>query len=130
MANKIRIKNARLSFPSVFKRSVFNGEEGKFEATFLFPKSDTDTYDKIMAEIEAMKKANKSKVSPDKLCIKSVTDLLCPVGRIAVNHNNLMIIIRQHFSQMCTYFTCSCNYYFHFRVSNFSFISLRLIINF
>jgi len=68
--SKIRIRNARLSFPSVFKRSVFNGEEGKFEATFLFPKSDTDTYDKIMAEIEAMKKSNKAKVASDKLCIK------------------------------------------------------------
>ncbi len=67
---KIKIRNARLSFPSVFKKASFDGNEGKFEATLLFPKSDTKTYDLIMKEIEAMKKTNKAKVGADKLCIK------------------------------------------------------------
>ena len=31
---KFKLKNVRLSFPSIFKRSEFNGQEGKFEATF------------------------------------------------------------------------------------------------
>ena len=67
----IQIKNARLSFPSLFKKSVFNGEEGKYEATLLFPKSDTDTYNKIVAEIDRIKKENKNaKVGSDKTFIK------------------------------------------------------------
>jgi hypothetical protein len=68
--SKIKIKNCRLSFPSVFNKAEFNGQVGKYEATLLFPKSDTATYDAITAEIEAMKKSNKAKVSADKLCIK------------------------------------------------------------
>lgn len=36
--SKIKIENVRLSFPSLFKKSVFNGVETKFEATFLFKK--------------------------------------------------------------------------------------------
>lgn len=70
MAN-IKIRNARLSFPSVFNKAVFNGVEGKYEATFLFPKSDTETYEAITNAIEALKKENKgAKVASDKLCIK------------------------------------------------------------
>jgi len=67
---KISIKNARLSFPSLFKKASFDGNEGKYEATFLFPKSDTKTYDAVMVAIEECKKANKLKVASDKLCIK------------------------------------------------------------
>jgi hypothetical protein len=70
MAN-ITIKNARLSFENVFKKAVFEGKEGKYEATLLFPKSDTATYDKIMDAIEAAKKAAKvAKIPDSKLCIK------------------------------------------------------------
>jgi len=69
MAN-IKIKNARLSFPSLFQKAEFQGKEGKYEATLLFPKSDTKTYDAIMAGIEQCKKDNKIKVASDKLCIK------------------------------------------------------------
>lgn len=35
---KLMLKNVRLSFPSLFKRAVFDGKEGKFEATFLLSK--------------------------------------------------------------------------------------------
>ena len=35
---QIKIKSARLSFPSLFKKAVFNGNETKYEATFLVPK--------------------------------------------------------------------------------------------
>lgn len=70
MAN-IKIRNARLSFPSVFNKAVFNGVEGKYEATLLFPKSDTETYEAITKAIEDLKKENKgAKVAADKLCIK------------------------------------------------------------
>lgn len=68
---KITIKNARLSFPSVFQKSEFQGNVGKYEATFLFPKTDKKTYDAIMKHIEECKTANKlGKVASDKLFIK------------------------------------------------------------
>ena len=64
------IKNARLSFPSLFKKAEFNGVEGKYEATYLFPKTDTITYNAIMKEIDDVKDDKKLKVPDDKLCIK------------------------------------------------------------
>ncbi len=70
----ITIPNGRLSFPSLFKKAVFDGKEGKYEATILFPKSDTKTYDKIVAAIEAQKKESKIKVGADKLFLKDGDD--------------------------------------------------------
>ena len=71
MAKEVIIRNARLSFPSLFKKGEFNGKQNdKFEATFLFPKTDTKTYDAVMASIEEVKKEGKLKVTDDKLCIK------------------------------------------------------------
>ena len=63
----ITIKNARLSFPSLFTKASFDGKEGKYEATLLIPKSDTKTYDAIISAIDACKKDNKLKT--DKLFI-------------------------------------------------------------
>lgn len=68
--SKVSIPNARLSFPSLFKKSNFEGKEGKFEATFLFPKTDKKTYNAIMKAIEECKTENKLKVKEDMLCIK------------------------------------------------------------
>lgn len=69
---KVQIKNARLSFPSLFQKASFNGEEGtKYEATFLFPKTDVKTYNLVMDAIEQCKLENKNtKVTKDKICIK------------------------------------------------------------
>ena len=68
---KFKLENVRLSFPSIFKRSDFNGQEGKFEATFLISK---ESQEKVIKEIEAkialIQKDNKVKVSPDKICLK------------------------------------------------------------
>ena len=72
---RIKIKNARLSFPSLFKKAEFNGVVGKYEATFLFPKTDTKTYDAIMNAIEECKKENKVKVASDKICLKDGDDI-------------------------------------------------------
>lgn len=72
---KISIKNARLSFPSLFQKASFNGVEGKYEATLLFPKTDTKTYDAIVAAIEECKKSNKVKVANDKVFIKDGDDI-------------------------------------------------------
>jgi hypothetical protein len=68
--SKVMIPNARLSFPNLFKKAVFNGKEGKFEATLLFPKTDTKTYKSLMKAIEDCKTENKLKVKDDLLCIK------------------------------------------------------------
>lgn len=71
MANTVKLKNVRLSFPSLFKKSSFEGNEGKFEGTFLFPKSDKETEKIVRDAIEACKKeTNNSKVPESKLCIK------------------------------------------------------------
>lgn len=74
MSTEIKIKNARLSFPSLFKKAMFDGKEGKFEATVLFPKTDKVTYGAIMSAIEACKTDNKLKVANDKLFIQDGDD--------------------------------------------------------
>lgn len=39
--SKVKLTNVRLSFPSLWKMSDFNGQStGKYEATFLIPKDD------------------------------------------------------------------------------------------
>jgi len=73
----IKLKNVRLSFPSLFKKAVFNGDETKFEATFLLNK---ETHADAIKEIEkAMSDKIKgdlkgSKIGADKLCIKDGDD--------------------------------------------------------
>lgn len=68
--SKILLKNVRLSFPSVFQRAVFDGQEGKYEATFLIPKSDTKLKAQLDAAIDEAIKAAGIKVASDKLCLK------------------------------------------------------------
>ncbi len=71
---KIHIKNVRLSFPSVFKKAVFKGVEGKYEATFLLDKKDKKTTKALDDAIEAAIKEAKVKVPSDKRCIKDGDD--------------------------------------------------------
>lgn len=69
--SKIQLRNVRLSFPSIFKRSEFNGQEGKFEATFLLNKeTQADQIKALEDRIQAMLAEAKMKVSPDKICMK------------------------------------------------------------
>lgn len=76
MANQvdtqIMLKNVVLSFPSLFKEGSFNGAgTGRYEATFMLPKSDKETYSKIETLIADIKAANKGvKVPNDKIFIK------------------------------------------------------------
>lgn len=67
---RIQLKNVRLSFPSIFNRSVFEGVEGKYEATFLIPKEDTKTYKAVNKAIEDAIAKAKVKVPSDKRCLK------------------------------------------------------------
>lgn len=69
--SKIQLKNVRLSFPSIFKRSEFNGQQGKFEATFLLNKeTQADQIKMLEDRIQAVMAEAKMKVSPDKVCMK------------------------------------------------------------
>lgn len=70
---RIKIVNARLSFPSLFKKNAFQeGQEGKFEATFLVPKKGNEAWHKeCLAVIEATKTESKlGKVPSDKVFLK------------------------------------------------------------
>ena len=71
---KMMLKNVRLSFPSVFQRAVFEGQEGKYEATALISKDDTKTKKKIDEAIEAAIAEAKIKVPSDKRCLKDGDD--------------------------------------------------------
>jgi len=69
MANII-IKNARLSYPTIFKKGTYEGKESdKYEATLLFPKSDKKTYEAVKAAIQEIMTANKAKVPASKWCL-------------------------------------------------------------
>lgn len=67
---KMQLKNVRLSFPNVFRKASFNGEETKYEATFLVPKSDTKTKEMIDQKIQMLLEEHKIKVPRDKYAIK------------------------------------------------------------
>lgn len=70
---KIKLHNVRLSFPSIFRRESFNGEEGKFAATFLIDKkSQADKIKEIEKAIDALieDRLKGSKLKEDKICLK------------------------------------------------------------
>ena len=74
--SKIQLKTVRLSFPNIFKRASFNGEEGKFEATFLLDKEkDSAQIAAINAAIDEAIKDAKIKVPSDKRCLKDGDDV-------------------------------------------------------
>ena len=72
---RITLKNVRLSFPSLFKKAMFEGKEGKYEATFLIPKSDKKVYDLIQSKIKELLDSSGFKISKDKLCLKDCDDV-------------------------------------------------------
>lgn len=70
---KIALKNVRLSFPNLFRKAVFNGEETKFESTFLLNKKEhADTIKVIEAQIAELIKDDLKgvKLKADKICLK------------------------------------------------------------
>lgn len=68
---KIKLQNVRLSFPSLFHKAVFNGEETKYEATLLIPK-DSPQVAEIKKAIDAKLKSDfeGKKLPTDKICFK------------------------------------------------------------
>jgi hypothetical protein len=74
---KIKLNNVRLSFPSLWRKSVYNGEETKFEATFLIDKkTQADKIKEIEAAIAlSIKESLKgAKIGDDKKCLKDADD--------------------------------------------------------
>jgi len=53
---KINIKNARLSFPSLFQKATFNGDATKFEATLLLDKESHAAAIKEIKEVYRQKR--------------------------------------------------------------------------
>jgi len=70
----MQLKNVRLSFPSIYQKATFNGEEGKFEATFLISKSDEATKEMLDKAIADALSEAKVKVPKDKWCLKDGDD--------------------------------------------------------
>ncbi len=76
MSQKIKLSNVRLSFPNIFSRAVFNGEEGKYGATFLLPKEEIEQADKLRGAISALVKSELkgAKLPADKVCMRDGDD--------------------------------------------------------
>jgi hypothetical protein len=72
---KIKLQNVRLSFPSLFRKAVFNGEETKFEATLLIAK-DSPLVADIKKAIDAKLQSDfeGKKLPADKICFKDGDD--------------------------------------------------------
>jgi len=70
MNKRVKLKNVRLSYPSLFKRSSYEGKEGKYEATFLIQKSDEKLKQEIDTEIQNILKETKIKVPKSNYCVK------------------------------------------------------------
>ena len=68
---KLKITNARLSFPNLFKRASFQGEEGKYGCTLLIAKDDPQI-GKIKDAIGTLvaNELKGAKLGPDKLCLR------------------------------------------------------------
>ena len=70
---KISLKNVRLSFPALFHKAVFDGNETKYEATLLINKdTQSDQIDLIAKRTKELIKDNLkgTKLGSDKLCMK------------------------------------------------------------
>jgi len=73
MSGKIKLSNVRLSFPSLFRKAQFQGEETKHEATFMLHKErDADKIEEIKRAIQAKIKDDLkgAKIPSDKICLK------------------------------------------------------------
>ena len=70
---QFKLENVRLSFPSLFKRAVFEGKETKYEATLLMAKTDTSNISKVEKAIADLVKEfsiNKAAIPVDKMCFR------------------------------------------------------------
>ena len=70
VSDRVLLENVRLSFPSLFKPAVFNGVEGKYQATLLIPKKNAALKKKLDSMIAAVIAESKLKIPAEKLCLK------------------------------------------------------------
>jgi len=71
--SKIKLKNVRLSFPSLFQTSMFGDDDtGKYEATFILDKVEhAEVIEQIQKQITAHKKDLKAAtLGADRICLK------------------------------------------------------------
>lgn len=75
-SQRFKLLNVRLSFPSLYERSKFKNSDGpgKYEATFLLPKSDKKQFQMLKKLAEATIAESGVKVGKDKWCIKDGDD--------------------------------------------------------
>lgn len=69
----IKIKNARLSFPSLFRKASFEGQETKYEATLILDKEEhAEVIKQLKTAIRDMMKENfkGAKIGADRICLK------------------------------------------------------------
>lgn len=71
---KFKVKNARLSYPSLFQHGTYQGSStGKYEATFILDKVEhADIIEKVQAEIAKLQKTMKRKAK--NICLKDGDD--------------------------------------------------------
>lgn len=70
---KIKLNNVRLSFPSLFRKATFAGEETKYEATFLLDKTEQkDLIEQLRAGVAELisTELKGAKLPADKICLK------------------------------------------------------------
>lgn len=75
---KLTLKNVRLSFPHLFQKASFNGNETKFEATFLLNKETQADQIKALKAAIADKLKNDlkgAKIAADKICLRDGDDV-------------------------------------------------------
>jgi len=76
--SKIKLQNVRLSFPSLFRKAVFSGQETKYEGTFLIDKkTQAEKITEIEEAIEDLikDKLKGAKLKADKICFKDGDDI-------------------------------------------------------
>lgn len=82
--SELILRNVRLSFPSLFNRSMYKDKEGKYEATFLISKDDTKTKAKIDQAIKELMAEHQLKAAlpSDRVCLRDGDTTLNKDGEI------------------------------------------------
>ena len=76
MSNKIKITNARLSFPSLFQKAKFEGKDTKYSATLLLDKElHVNVINQLKSEIKAILADKFEGKRPKNICLKDGEDV-------------------------------------------------------
>ena len=90
---KITLKNVRLSFPHLFQKATFSGNETKYEATFLINKETQADQVKVLKQAIADKLKNDlkgAKIAADKICLRDGEEVSCDgyAGNFSIKASN------------------------------------------